>query len=269
MKGLLHKLLAVAALSVFLLPAAVFAGKGMPHPTMESAMESEKYAQEKLRGYASVVSVGEGTVVVKTRKGVEATLSVTSDTALRSRGGKVLLPDFKAGDKVQVVARKNEAGLWVAKKLLNMSLRKGVVNGMVKNLSGSSFEVETKSRGTFTVALSDATKFIFDDEKPATLANLANGLKVNVKGSFRAVSKAFVSAERVIIHTPEDEDQEDKTEPAPAPAPSGSGTTSDTSVPTQAPADGTSMPSTGSSVGGTTSAPATDTAPATGANTAQ
>lgn len=265
MKGFVQKLLAVAALGLFLLPVAVFAGKGaLSHPTMEM----KKHTQEKLSDHASVLSVGESTIVVKTRKGVEATLSVTSDTTLRSRGGKFLLPDFKAGDKVQVVARKNEAGLWVAKKLLNMSLRKGAVNGMVKNLRGSSFEVETKSRGTFTVTFSDATKFMFDDEKPATLANLANGLKVNVKGSFRAESKAFVSAQRVIIHMAEDEDKEDKTEPV-APAPAASGTTTDTSAPSQAPAGGTSTPSTDSTAAGTTGAPATGTAPATGANTAQ
>lgn len=262
MKGFVQKLLAVAALGVFLLPAAVFAGKpAASHP----AMEMKKYAQEKLSGRVSVVSVGEATVVVKTRKGVEATLSVVSDTALRFRGGKVLLPAFKAGDNVQVVARKNEAGQWVAKSLLNMSLRKGAVNGVVKNLNGSSFEVETKSRGTFTVAVSDTTKFMSDDEKPATLANLANGSKVNVKGTFRADSKAFVSAQRVLIQT----DPTDTSSSSQTPAGSTGSTTStdSTAGTTSTPAADSTSTSTSTSTTGSTAG--TTSVPATGANTTQ
>lgn len=271
MNKTIRSVLAVSALGAMLIPAMVLAGKGYSmgsKPAIKlTAKETVSKVKKHMSKKATLVSVGADSVILKDAKGMEVTVMVTVETKLTFRGGKLMLSEFLAGDKVEVKATKNDAGAFVAKRLLNLSLRKGAIHGTVKNLSGSAFEVETNKRGAFMVTVGDATKFHFDEDKPATLADLKNGSVVTVKGSFRTPGKTFATVNAVVIGEPEETEisetsgtgtsgtptttETPSTTTTDTPATTPTGTTTETGTGTSVPTETSGVPTTPSTETGT------------------
>lgn len=184
-------------------------------------------------GPGTILATSDTALTVKGKNDTEIILTLTPETKLRYPGAKAELADFEVGDSVRFVAHKNEAGTWEAKKILNHSLRRAMLQGEVKNFSGSSFDLETRDRGTFTITVSENTKFRFDNDdddddddgdrndgdhedgdhdtgSSVTLADLKNGMKVSVKVRMHDASTNVVEVKAVIIKGQEEHQEEEE-----------------------------------------------------------
>ena len=101
--------------------------------------------------------------------------------------GKAELDDFHVGDRVRVVAEKDDSGNWNVKKMQNVSVRHVTVRGTVKSVSAHGFELES---GRFDSVLNvsfDADSKIFlipqrGRRTEAFRADVKAGSTVLVKG---------------------------------------------------------------------------------------
>lgn len=115
------------------------------------------------------------------------TVNVSSATTfLRKFGAKSSLEEFSVGDEVQVLGKwADDSKTTVnARVIRNLSLQKrwGVFLGTVTATFPNSFTLSTLSRGIQTIKVSNATKYLNRKNQPITLADIATGHKVMVKG---------------------------------------------------------------------------------------
>lgn len=151
-----------------------------PSPNLTNTVKNRIAMAAKLSGPISAIGTSSLTVN-------SITVNVSSTTVLlRKFGGKSVLSEFSIGDEVQVLGKwTSDAKTAIDAKIVrNLSVQKrhGVFLGTVTATFANGFTLNTVARGTQTANVSATTKYVDRKNQPLTLASIATGHKVMIKG---------------------------------------------------------------------------------------
>lgn len=159
-----------------------------------------------LRGKAAIgegsLTAKSGTTLTITRDGKTYTVNTDTSTQFRRRfWGKSSLDELTVGDTLIVI------GLWtddahttvLAKLVRDVSIQKrfGVFFGTVSNIAGSVWTLESKNRGTQTVTVSGATKFVNRRGQTISQADVAVGARIRIRGLWDNTAKTVTEVREV------------------------------------------------------------------------
>lgn len=127
------------------------------------------------------------TTLTVLRDGKSYTINVGTATVFRRRfGGKGTLGELAINDTLSIVGKwGDEAQTTIEAKLVrdeSIQKRLAAFVGKVKSVSGSTIVLESVARGSQTVTVSTATKFVARNQAPLTLADIKEGHIIRVKG---------------------------------------------------------------------------------------
>ena len=148
--------------------------------TMLAANISARLYLVALSGVISAIDTGAGTVTITPKEGgADVVLKVEPTTVIRRNGKTATLADLQLGDRVE--ARYNP----VTMLAFNISARLNLVplSGVISAIDplGSTLTVTPKKGGPDVVLKVDSTTFIKRNGKPATLADLQLGDRVEAR----------------------------------------------------------------------------------------
>lgn len=135
---------------------------------------------------ATLTAVSGSTMTV-TKDSKSYTITTTSTTKFRrSYGGLTTIAEFSVGNKVDITGKWADTAKTsiAAATIRNRSIMKmrGTFIGEVTTKSGNSIVLKSKSRGNQMVTLTASTKYVGRNQKPISLADVAVGHKIRVKG---------------------------------------------------------------------------------------
>ena len=152
----------------------------------------------------TIDSLGTNSLTVKSWGG-DWTISISSSTKLLRRyDGSSSLSEFHQGDTVNVNGMADASAAWTidATKVQDLSIqtRNATFTGTISNVSGSSFDLASKNRGTQHVTVnSDATITI--DGQSGVISGLQNSMTVEVSGVWNS-TQSTIAASKVTARTP-------------------------------------------------------------------
>ena len=207
MKKFISYFVAGITIVTFLMPATTFAmmqnGDKIQNEDGGKMMEKKKNVEKT----GEITKIDTTSLQMKDKKENIWTVNFDENTVLRRKfGGESNTTEFSVGDRIVVKGKKSLTTEYTidAKAIRNMSIEKknGVFNGKVKNLSGSTFDIETVGRDTQKVTVSDETKFIkvsVEGKNEGSLADLQNDQTVVVKGLWDRKLKTVTEVKTVMI----------------------------------------------------------------------
>ncbi len=131
-------------------------------------------------------------------------INLATDAKLvASSGIKALSADFNVGDAIKAQGKANSTSAWAidARNVqdITLQMRNESFMGTVSAVSGNTFTLTTKKKGTLQVTANADAKFMLKG-KTATVADLSNGATVTVSGVYNV--KALTVAAKKIVITP-------------------------------------------------------------------
>lgn len=131
-------------------------------------------------------------------------VNITEKTQLRRHfWGKSNLSEFSVGDEVNVIGRYTDETKTTIEAILirNNSIQKrwGVFFGEVVAKNADNFVIKTINRGQLTVYFGSA-KFVGNDEKPLTYADLQVGQRVRIKGVWDKTLSKITEVDQVKVY---------------------------------------------------------------------
>ncbi|MGB9883009.1 MAG: hypothetical protein ACPLRN_00630 [Microgenomates group bacterium] len=131
-------------------------------------------------------------------------VNITEKTQLRRHfWGKSNLSEFSVGDEVNVIGRYTDETKTTIEAILirNNSIQKrwGVFFGEVVAKNADNFVIKTINHGQLTVYFNNA-KFVGNDEKPLTYADLQVGERVRVKGVWDKTLSKITEVDQVKVY---------------------------------------------------------------------
>ncbi len=174
-----------------------------PGPTKEAARD-EFFSDLKagaLINQGTVTAVN-GSSLTVSFNGKTFTVNTDSKTRVRRHFfGKAELGEVRVNDIVDVWGKFTDSGQTtiLARMIRDASIMKrhGVFVGTISSISGSSFVMQTKARGSQTVNTSSSTKFVDRNGNTITLSQLKVNDRVRAIGIWDAVSKTMVEVGEV------------------------------------------------------------------------
>ncbi len=155
-----------------------------------------------LRG--TLDSVGSNSLTVKSWGGNWTVNLVSTTKLVRRFGGSSSLSEFQKGDVVEVQGRAETNAVWTINaegvKDFSIQMKGANFSGTISNLSGGSFSLATKERGTVQVTFK-ADARVMVNGKAGVAADLANGMQAMVSGVWDR-KQSTVLAEKVQAKTP-------------------------------------------------------------------
>lgn len=149
--------------------------------------DEDNFEDHLFRGI--ITEVGDGSFVIKTRKGnVEFTLNSNTEVS-HQNGDDATFADLKVGLLVAVSAEKNEDGVWANKVIILDGVNKpergqfeleGVV--ISKNAEAGTFDIRQPRGSEVTVYTDGETDFVNADGSLATFDAIVEGLFVAIEG---------------------------------------------------------------------------------------
>jgi cell division ATPase FtsA len=164
--------------------------------------EIRKIVKKRAIIRAGEVKAVNGNSLIVSEGGKEYTVTVDSKTRLQRRYfGKAELSEIRAGHTVNVF------GIWtdseqtsiLAAQIRDQSIQErfGVFVGMVKQIAGNTWQIETVNRGMQTVTFSDDTHVVNRRQEPITPADVEVGHRVRIKGLWDRAASTVTKVSQV------------------------------------------------------------------------
>ncbi|GIW64282.1 MAG: hypothetical protein KatS3mg092_0215 [Patescibacteria group bacterium] len=171
---------------------------------IKNQVKEKLQALKQAKVIGKITEIGNNYLKITDKEGKAYQVNITEKTQLRRHfWGKASLNEFSVGDEVNVIGRYTDETKTVIEAVLirNNSIQKrwGAFFGEVISKNSDNFVIKTLNRGEITVYFGNA-KFVDNDNKTLTYADLKVGQRVRVKGVWDKTLSKLMEVEEVKVY---------------------------------------------------------------------
>lgn len=171
---------------------------------IKNQVKEKLQALKQAKVIGKITEIGNNYLKITDKEGKAYQVNITEKTQLRRHfWGKASLNEFSVGDEVNVIGRYTDETKTVIEAVLirNNSIQKrwGAFFGEVISKNSDNFVIKTLNRGEITVYFGNA-KFVGNDNKNLTYADLKVGQRVRVKGVWDKTLSKLMEVEEVKVY---------------------------------------------------------------------
>lgn len=149
-----------------------------------------------------VTAIASSMLTVTGKNGTSYSVDTTKARLVGNGEGKITLDNIKVNDMVMVNGTTTGTSTTVVAKLIrdeSLQAKNSAFSGTVKTVTGTSFTLETKERGTQTVNTSSST-MIKKSGAAGTFADITAGIEVRAEGTFNKTTNTVDARSITIVN---------------------------------------------------------------------